>query len=49
MFATDEFFVRARHPQSFSISNILLVPCPYSSVAFFFQNGITFTLINFEF
>ncbi|BAZ01251.1 hypothetical protein NIES37_52500 [Tolypothrix tenuis PCC 7101] len=42
MFATDKFFVRARHPQSFGISNILLVPCPYLSVAFFFQNGINF-------
>ncbi len=41
MFATDKSFVRARHSQSFGISNILLVPCPYLSVAFFFQNGIT--------
>ncbi|EKF01602.1 hypothetical protein FDUTEX481_07759 [Tolypothrix sp. PCC 7601] len=36
----DKSFVRARHPQSFGISNILLVPCPYPSVAFFFQNGM---------
>ncbi|BAY98374.1 hypothetical protein NIES37_23240 [Tolypothrix tenuis PCC 7101] len=41
MFATDKFHVGARHPQSFGISNILQVPCPHPSVAFFFQNGIT--------
>ncbi|BAY98130.1 hypothetical protein NIES37_20780 [Tolypothrix tenuis PCC 7101] len=40
MFATDKFHVGARHPPSFGISNILQVPCPHPSVAFFFQNGI---------
>ncbi|OUL33547.1 hypothetical protein BV372_16195 [Nostoc sp. T09] len=40
MFATDKFFVGNIH-NLLVYQIILLVPCPYSCVAFFFQNGMS--------